>query len=265
MAYKNYNSNTENNTPTSTVFSSVAFSNPESRISQSRFSVSYFNKLMKISIALRNNAGSNDKFATYDTDNQISVYVSFTKAKMLLAMIQELANNQDIHNVCIELKNGLLKISDGSEYGTQAPCFSISYADEAGNVNEVIYECKHGFYSAAFNYKSDGTYESRIFDDIEIDALSMCLNEYYKASSYAVAASIMEASMWKRQSSYELLKSIGEKVGASTGSKGNFNNKTFLSGNGSQNTQQSSGNAGGMNGIPKGYESATFDSIAESM
>ena len=264
MAFNNY-SNNKDNAPTSTVFSSVAFSNPESRISQSRFSVSYFNKLMKISIALRNNAGSNDKFATYDTDNQVSVYVSFTKAKMLLAMLSELAKNNDVHNVCIELKNGLLKVSDGSEYGSQAPCFSLSYADEAGNVNEVIYECKHGFYAAAFNYKADGTYESKIFDDIEIDALAMCLDEYYKASSYAIAASIMEASMWKRQSSFELLKSIGDKVGASTGSKGNFNNKTFLSGNGVQNNQQSSSNGGGMNGTPKGYESATFDSIAESM
>lgn len=272
MAFKNYNNNDSNNAPTSTVFSSINFSNPESKVSQSRFSVDYFNKLMRISIALRNNAGSNDNFATYDNDNKVSVYVSFTKAKMLMDMIKEFKTNKDIHNVCIELKNGLLKISDGSEYGTTAPCISISYADESGNVNEVIYEMKDAYYAAAFNYNSDGTYESRTFADMELDAIEMTLGEYYKASSYAIAASIMEASMWKRQSSYDLLRNVAEKVGVQVGkgSGSNFNNKTFLSNNGgnnqNQSNQQSSGsNGGGMNGTPKGYESATFDSIASSM
>jgi hypothetical protein len=263
MAFKNYNNNTDNNTPVTNVFSSVTFSNPESKISQSRFSVSYFNKLMRISIALRNNAGSNDNYATYDTDNQVSVYVSFTKAKMLADMIADLRNNSDVHNICIELKNGLLKISDGTEYGSSAPCISISYADEAGNVNEVIYECKLDFYKAAFNYNSDGTYESKVFNTIEVDAIEMTLNEYYKASSYAIAASIMEASAYKRQASHELLKSIAEKVGVQVGGNkgGNFNNKTFLS----NSSSGSSGSGVSMNGAPKGYESTTFDSIAGSM
>ena len=47
---------------------------------------------MKISIALRNNAGSNDAYATYDTDNQVSVYVSFVKAEMLKRMIDKFIN-----------------------------------------------------------------------------------------------------------------------------------------------------------------------------
>ena len=273
MAFKNYNNNDNNNAPTSTVFSSINFSNPESKVSQSRFGIDYFNKLMRISIALRNNAGSNDSYATYDNDNRVSVYVSFTKAKMLMDMIKDFRTNPDIHNICIELKNGLLKISDGSEYGATAPCISISYADESGNVNEVIYEMKNAYYAAAFNYNSDGTYESRSFPDMELDAINMTLGEYYKAASYAVAASIMEASMWKRQSSYDLLKGIAEKVGYQSGKGGgsNFNNKTFLSGNNggnrnqSNNQQNSGSNGGGMNGTPKGYESATFDSIASSM
>ena len=105
MPIKTYNNNDKQ--PTTTTFSSVAFSNPESKIMASRFSITYFNKLMKISIALRNNAGSNDQYATYDNDNQISVYVSSMKAEILRRMIYRLQTEDDIHNVCIELKNGI--------------------------------------------------------------------------------------------------------------------------------------------------------------
>ena len=87
MALKNYNNNERQ--ITNTTYSSISFSNPESKIMQSKISISYFNKLMKISIALRNNAGSNDAYATYDTDNQVSVYVSFVKAEMLKRMIDK--------------------------------------------------------------------------------------------------------------------------------------------------------------------------------
>ena len=137
MALRNYNNNERN--ITNSTFSSIVFSNAESSIMQSKFSIGYFNKLMKISIALRNNAGSKDAYATYDNDNQINVYVSYTKAYMLARMIEKFQQDPNIHNVCIELKNGLLKVSDGSEYnGAGVPCISISYADESGNAMVVM-------------------------------------------------------------------------------------------------------------------------------
>ena len=257
MPLKNYTNNNDRNITNST-YSSIAFSNPGSKIMQTRFSISYFNKLMKISIALRNNAGTNDEYATYDIDNQVSVYVSFTKAEMLRRMIKKFKSDPSIHNVCIELKNGLLKVSDGAEFGSNNICISISYADETGNVNEVIYECKSDFHTAAYNY-SDNLFSTETFNDIEIDSVCMALEQYYYASSYAIAATVMEASMYKRSSIYDLIRSIGEKVGVSSGSKSSFNTKTFLSGN---NANKSNG---GLNGIPAGYESTTFESIADSL
>ena len=256
MALKNYNNNERN--ITNSTFSSIVFSNSESNIMHSRFSISYFNKLMKISIALRNNAGSNDSYATYDTDNQISVYVSYTKAYMLRKMIEKLQQDPDVHNVCIELKNGLLKVSDGSEYnGTGAPCISISYADEAGNVSEVVYETKNNF-TAAYNY-SDGSYETETFSNIEIDTFKMVLNEYYKAASYAVAATVMEASMYKRNYTTDILKGIAGKVGYEIGGNSKqFNSKTFLSNN---NNRTASNN---NSFVPKEYESSSFDELANS-
>lgn len=259
MPLKNFTNSNMKDINNST-YSAISFSNPGSKIMQTRFSINYFNRLMKISIALRNNAGSNDDFASYDTDNQISVYVSFIKAEMLRRMIEKFKTDDSIHNVCIELKNGLLKISDGTEFGVNNTCISISYADETQKVNEVVYECKDTFHQAAYNYSGD-TFSTEVFRDIELDTLCMALEEYYKASSYAIAATVMEASMYKRSSIYDLIKSIGEKVGVSTASKTPFNNKTFLAGNNSKSNNSS----GGMNGIPSGYESSSFESIANSL
>lgn len=264
MPMRSYNNNERQ--LTNTTYSPVSFSNPESKIMPSRISIAYFNKLMKISIALRNNAGSNDKYATYDTDNQISVYVSFGKAYMLYHMIQRLREQPGIHNVCIELKNGLLKISDGSEFGSNSPCISISYADESGNVNEVVYETKTDIHTAAYNY-SDGQFSTEVFSNLEVDLIALTLCKYYEASTYAVAATVMEAGMYKRNSQYELIRSIAEKVGASTSSSknsgGNFNNKTFLSGTPNNTSQYDNSDDGSM--VPKGYDIESFESFAASM
>lgn len=272
MAFKNYNNNGSgnNNRPTNTTYSPISFGNPESKICQSRISIEYFNQLMRLCIALRNNGNSNDKYATYDNDNKISVYISFTKAKILHDMYFKEFLEKGRNNICIELKNGLLKISNGAEYGTTNPCISISYADEDGTVNEVIYETKSEPYSGAMDYK-DGSYETYTAPGMELDTIVMALGEYYRNSSYAIAASVMEASMYKRNAMTDMIRSIADKVGVQTGgNKGNINNKTFLSGNGNGNSGGMSNymnppTGGGMNGTPKEYQESTFDDIAGSM
>ena len=260
MAFKSYNNNDK--TPTINTYSGISFSNPGSNITQSKISISYFNRVMKIAIAARNNAGSNNEYATYDNDNAVSVYVSNIKARVLYLLIQKLINDPDTHNVCIELKNGLIKVSDGSEFGSSNYCISISYAGEDGSVNEIVYETKKGFHTGAVNY-SNGSYQTETFDDIELDTFMMTLDEYYKASSYAVAASVWEANMYRHDYEINLIKSIAEKCGVSNSNSNNskYNNKTFLSNNSQQNN--SSNNTGSM--IPKEYESSTFDDIASSM
>lgn len=262
MAFKSYNNNDKS--PVCTTYSGISFSNPESNIGQTKISISYFNKVMKIAIAARNNNGSNNDFATYDNDNAVVVYASNVKARILYLLIQKLKENPEIHNVCVELKNGLIKISDGSEYGSSSPCISISYAGEDGSVHEIVYQTKAGYHKGATNY-SNGSYQSVLFDDIELDTFAMTLDEYYKASSYAIAASVWEANMYRHDYEINLIKSIAEKSGVQIGSGNNnsnpakFNNKTFLTNN--SNTTSNSNSSM----IPKEYESSTFDDIASSM
>jgi uncharacterized membrane protein YgcG len=259
MAFKNYNNNT--NTPTTTTYSPISFSNGDSKVEGTRLSISYFNKLMKISIAKKTSGGGNNDYATFDNDNAVTVYVSYSKAKILLDLLRTRFTYDDVHNVCVELKNGLLKVSDGVEFGSTMPCISISSADANGNVTETIYQCKDNFYTGAYNY-NNGKYSSESFDLFELDTFEMVLEEYYRASSYAIAATVMEANMYKREGQYNLIRAIADKVGASTqggGNSGGYNSKTFLAGNGN------SGNGGGMNGVAAEYEASSFDDIASSM
>lgn len=260
---KTYNNNDRG--PVNTTYSNISFSNPESSINQSKLSISYFNKVMKVSIALRNNAGSNDGFATYDMENAISVYVSNTKAYILYKMIEKLKNDPDVHNVGIDLKNGLLKISDGSEYGTKNYCIAIMYTDDIGNVSEIVYETKMDVHTGIYNY-DQGQFSSVAIPDLELETFAMTLFEYYKASSYAIAATVMEANMYKREYHMDLVKQIAEKVGVSIrkGGNGYSNNSSFLDRNANKGYNSNNGSKGVMSDNT-GYEMTTFDSIADAM
>lgn len=260
-----YNNNKQDNRPTVNIYTPISFSNPESRVMDTRLSISYFNRVMVISIATRSNPGSND-YPTYDNDNAVSVYVSYHKAKILHDAIVDMLNDTSKNNVCIELKNGLLKVSRGIEYGSQNYCISISYADREGHVNEIVYETKATGYDAAYNY-SDGSFSSLSFPKFEIETLMMVLEQYYIASSYAIAATVRESSMYRDKFTQDTIKAIAEKVGVQiSNGKSNFNNKTFLSGNGNNSGGNTGMTSSSFNGeVPKEYEQSSFEDIANSL
>ena len=239
--------NNKDNQPTLTVYTPISFANSESKLNKSRLSISYFNRLMKLSIA--NAIGKGDGgFVKYDNDNEVSVYISPTKAGILMRLLKEYFLTKETTNVCIELKNGLLKV-----YKTASGncAVSISSADSNGTVTETIYECKPQV--GAYNY-NDGQYSEAVFEDFEVQYLTMVFEEYYKASSYAIATSVHESAMYRNEAKYNLLKAIAEKVGASNGAK-SYNSKSFLN----------SGNKSTPSSTPKEYESASFDDIANSL
>ncbi len=260
-----YNNN-QDNRPSVNIYTPISFTNPSSKIMDTRLNISYFNRMMVISIAARSNPGSND-YAQYDNDNAVKVYVSFSKAKLLHDAIMDMLTNGDKNNVCVELKNGLLKVSNGIEYGSQSPCISISYADKDGNVNEIVYETKTS-YEAAYNY-SDGSFNAINFPKFEIEAFCMVLNEYYRASSYAIAATVRESSMYRDNYTRNALKAIAEKVGAQIDNgngapnKGSFNNKTFLSQSQNNNSAVTGNSFHGE--VPKEYEQSSFADIANGL
>lgn len=268
MAFNTYNNNQNDKKPSVQTFTPITFSNSESSISQSRFSISYFNNLMKIEITPRVNSGSNDQFAKYE--NPITVYVSYAKAKILHDAIVDMLEDNSKHNVCVELKNGLFKVSDGVEFGSQTPCFTITYAMKDGaESHEIIYQTKSDQYYAAYNFR-DNSYDTIQYPRFELNTLIMVLEQYYLASSYAVAATVKESNMYMNNGRKNLLHAMAEKVGVDMkqfgggNSSGNqYSNRSFLSNNGS-NGGSSSYN-GQMSGTAKEYQRSSFDDIVNSM
>lgn len=240
------------------VYSPIAFSNPESTICPSKLNVSYFNKLLNISISQKLPKKDGDSYVKYDNDNRAKVYISPTKARILYELMQDLKNDEKIHNVCIELKNGLLTVSDGAEFGVNSPCITIRSADESGNIASVVYETKTQFHRGAYNYnEADGTYEDVFMDKLEIDSLETVLEQYFLASTYAVASTVMNANSYFNNKLME----VAGKVGA-TNANGNksYNSKTFL---GNNNSAQQSINSN--NNVPNEYTTSSFDDIAKAM
>lgn len=257
----NYNNNDKK--ITNTTYSPISLANGDGEISKSRLTVSYFNQLLKLTIGLRVNGDSNDSFAKFNTENPAVVYVSWSNAKILYNLIEEMEHDDSINNVCIELKGGLLKVSKGNEFGSSTPCISITSADKNGNITETIYQTKAGYYKGAKNYNADTSeYESVFYDGMELEQFKNVLFQYYNASTYAIAASVMEAGMYKRNSLNERINAIGKKVGAFDGTSsykgsGNYNSQTFLSDN--------NGYSSSNNDDLADYESSTFEDIASRM
>ena len=108
-------------------------------------------------------------------------------------------------------------------------------------------------------------YTDQYFGDLEIEVFENVLLQYYNAATYAIAATVMEASMYKHNALRNTINAIAEKVGVDFGNNGGgYSSKSqFLSGNNNQSS--SSSNSGMSGGVPKEYESATFDDIAHGM
>lgn len=252
MSFNTYNNNDKQ--PVNVTYSPVSFSNPEVE-NASRLNISYFNKLLQISIQKRN--GTKNNYATYDTEHPYTVFLSITKAKMLYDLIDKMKTDDSINNVCVETNKGLITV-------TKNPTtISISSVDESGSVDTATYEIKKHYHKGAYNYDMrDGSFADMYFDDIELDVFSNVLLQYFNAGTYAFAASVMEANMYKHNSIRNTIYAIAEKVGASTNSNGNgggYSNKSqFLN-----NNNNSGGNSNEMNGLPKEYSS--FDDIANAM
>lgn len=275
-----YNNNQGGSRPISQTFTPISFPNATSKIMGSKLAISYFNQLLKISISKAvNNGGDNISF---DYKNSKDVYLSYAKAKILRDLITKKLLTGEVDNVAIETNKGLIKVSNGKEYKSDTPVIAIiAVSNNNAAAEEYIYQTKSSAYGGAYNYKSPGKYTSYMDDMFEINTFVMVLEQYYYASSYAVAASVMEANMYKHEGSKQLLRAIASKVGASTGysrggnNGGKFQSKSnFLSSGSEEYVEDGSGEQMDLEQfnsnindsiIPKEYETSTFDEIARGM
>lgn len=223
-----YNNNERRNYSPS-VTAGYRFSNPDSTIDKTSLSFTYWNKLLKISIAPKKET-EGDTIA-FDHENAGNVYLSHTKAlifyKEIMRFLDEYTNGTAVTNAGVNTgKEGLIYICDGKEFNAEGPCLVIRKIDEHGHsVSDYAYEFRRGLHSSIINYEAKtSNFESRFYDLLEIEQFANLLKSYYESMTMAIAYSIQETNKYDTSRMNTKLKIIGEKLGVEFKAQNTSNN-----------------------------------------
>ena len=173
------------------VYSPYGTSNTDG-VDPSALSYQFYNGLLKISISpMLPNAKPGDR-KLWDSDNQISVWLTQAKAKMFHDDILYLLDHIDeCNNVGVASgAEGLISFSNGKELGVATPCLIIRKIDQNGNVIAVYaYQFKTDYYTTIRNFKPDdpSNYDKPTHPNLEIENLLTILDDYSKYISGACA------------------------------------------------------------------------------
>jgi hypothetical protein len=205
-----------------TVYSAYGLSNIESKVDQTKLSFSYWQGLLKISLAAQKPTKGDD--VQFDYENAISIYLNHTKARILFDEIAAFqANPSAYNNVGIASGAGLISLSNGKEFGVTTPCLVIRKIDtETGStVSSYAYEFKTDYHYAVRNYEeSSNDYDKVYHNSIELEQLKTLLFTYFEAMSGAMAYSIIDAMKYDNSRTHTKLDSICDKLGIDYGKKG---------------------------------------------
>jgi hypothetical protein len=221
MAFGSYSNNKNANKPYEPdVRCPIRFNNTESTVDKTCLTFGYWKQMLKITISpMKENNGDEISF---DFDNGISVYLNSVKARMLANEIDLFILNPDKYTGSgLVTGQGVITISNGSEFGVTHPVLVIRKLDDAGNViSSFAYEFKHDYYYSIRNYSGGKEFskETELYNMVEVDQMRSVLEEYTKAMSYAVAYSVVDANKFSNDRTYKTLNSIAEKLGVQVAS-----------------------------------------------
>lgn len=259
-----YNNNERKNYSPS-VSAAYRFSHPESTIDKTSLSFSYWNKLLKVSIAPKKET-EGDTIA-FDHDNAGSVYLSHTKALMLhkemVNFLEQYKKGAAPANVGVSAgAEGLIYICDGKEFSAEGPCLVIRKIDEDGNCTSTfVYEFRRDVHSSVVNYKEKTkSFDSNKYELLEIEQIINLLKSYYEAMTMAVAYSIQETNKYDNSRMNTKLKIIGEKLGVEFNKPGD-NNRGRTANTSYFNNARPMGESNQYNGGSTSYETGSLDDI----
>jgi len=254
--YNNYDNNKkENKEYQPSVYSPYRMSNLEG-VDPSALSFSFWAGMLKASIAPANK--SNNDTVSFDYKNAGVAYITHTKARILLNEIIKFQENPELYNnLGVDIKGGLVSISNGKEFGVANPCLVIRKVNETTGAVEssYVYEFKTKFHYGIRNFdEKTSEFDIVYYENIELDQLKTILEQYYTAMTYATAYSIVDSSKFENSRVNTKLGLIAEKLGVE-----------FKGGKGSDS---SSGKSFFNNSKPsesKNFSSGTLDDIASQM
>lgn len=256
-SYNSYNNNKDANKPFDPVtYSAYRLNNGESTVDKTCLTMTMWKQMLKISIFPRK---ENTEEMVFDMDAGITVYLSHSKAKIFANELRNFLRDPSLYNGAgVPSGQGIITISNGSEFGSSNPVVCIRKLDETGNVTSMIaYEFKTDFYYAIRGYSGtkEFTKDSETYRNLEIEEMILMLDEYCKAMTYAVAHTVRDNMRYDIDRVKNSLYAISEKLGVET-------NRPSNRGSG-YNSSTSFFNNAGSNGYSGGndYTPATLDDI----
>lgn len=217
MALGNYN-NKKSSSSELTVYSNLKMSNNQSEVDKTSLSFTFWNSMLGIQLSPI--ITSADGTVSYDKENSITIWLSSFKALMLSKEITRFLNGE-CKNVGVHTRTGIITISDGSEFGSTAPCLTIRKIDLDGNiVSAYTYEIRVNYHYSIDNFmehkSSVPSYEKHFaYDSIELDMIRIQCDEYARAMSMAQGyATGLVVNRQLKKLDYKLNK-IGEASGLS--------------------------------------------------
>lgn len=245
MALGNYNNSNKAEYKDPTVYSNYTFSNPESKVDATKLSFKYWKNSLAISISPRKN--TNDSTISYDYQNQITIYLSHTKARILAEQIKALLSDEKLDSVGVNSGSSIITINRGTKYGTSNFVMEIVGLGEDGSATgSIAYEFKgNGYHYGICNIENNGGalgFDRIDYNTLELEQLITLLEEYYKAMTGAVAFSVVDQNKY---GSDRTLDKIAEKLGVNqnNGNGNNYNrNSYFDNPNNARNTSSANTN-----------------------
>lgn len=258
----NNNQNVNRNEPNVTVYSNYRMNNAESQIDATCLTTKFWKQSLCLGIYPRKNTG-NDEVA-FDMDNGLVIYLSHTKARILKHELELFLQDPVNYNgVGVPSGQCAVTISNGVEYGKNTPVLTIRKLNsETGEVlSSFAYEFKRNYYYSIRNYDGkDFTMSYDDYNNLEIEQLITLLDEYSKASTNAVAFSVMDQQKFNNNKMNNTMNAIAEKLGVEMNTN-NYSQRRNGGGNYFNNHANNSNSGGYSSSSNVSYGAATIDDL----
>lgn len=256
----NNNQNNTRTTPDLTVYSNYRMNNAESNVDATCITFKFWKNNLCIGIFPRKSTGNDE--ISFDMDNGITIYLSHTKARILKHELELFIKDPVTYNsVGVPSGQAAISISNGAEYGKNTPIVTIRKVSEVGEVvSSFAYEFKTNYHFSIRNY--DGKTFDSVYEDykyIEIEQLITLLDEYVKASTNAIAFSVMDQRKFSHAKLDSKIEAIASSLGVDLAKSGN--NQRRYSGNSYFNSNANSASSNNDYTSSVGYGSATIDDL----
>ena len=218
MALGDYSrNNTDSNskkTREPVVYSAYGTSNVDG-IDPSALSYQFYNGLLKISISPMKRGAKPGDSSLWDYDGGISIWLTHSKAYMLLQEIEYVLEHKDTcHNGGVFTRSGgLISFSSGKELGCTSPCLIIRTVDSNGTITaSYAYQFKNN-YEAIRNFDEKSNFDRVEYPNIEIDELKTILKEYATSACGASAYAVINNNKYEANRTSTKLSMIMDKLG----------------------------------------------------